>query len=182
MGGDIRPRRARSTLFSRSGHPLFAIHPSWFAFAHFLGFIFPSHFSANWSLLACPMCGNRKKRERKGKGSRIVAERVEIFFQPPRSPPSLYPPFDIPCPTATGAARQAGCSPYASSAQSITNAPSLLFSSLFPSSSCFSPSTRTTPHQTLTAQNEFLLAFAPSLPNFGSPAAAHDATRRCNGE
>ena len=65
MGGDIRPRRARSTLFSRSGHPLFAIHPSWFAFAHFLASSSPrtSRPTGPFSRAPCAATGRREKEK-----------------------------------------------------------------------------------------------------------------------
>ena len=106
-----------------------------------------------------PICGNRKKERIERKGPRIRRLKSgNIFPLPPLPSPLLYPPFDIPCPTATGAAKQPGRGalpsslPYASSAQSITNAPlfssplrSSLFSSVspfLPPSSFFSPSRR----------------------------------------
>ena len=53
-----------------------------------------------------PICGNRKKERIERKGPRIRRLKSgNIFSSPsPSLSPLLYPPFDIPCPTATGAA------------------------------------------------------------------------------
>ena len=156
-----------------SSHPLFAILRSWFAFAHFFGIILSprSPFAAKWS--PCAATGRREKEKERDPES--SSKEWKYFSSPFPPPPSLYPPFDIPCPTATGAAEQAGwvlslCKLSSINHQCPLSSPPLFSLSFF--LFLFA-------HQTLTAQSEFLLAFAfaPSLPNFGSPAA-RDATRR----